>query len=100
MEGEKSKADHGEKDARDGGVNEPEEVTLEENGWELNLGRDFAIKLEFNLPKEARSFNCAALHRKWFELLKKLDAESAIITLNNTVISKIEQFPRARIPCS
>ena len=98
MEGEKSKADHGEKEARNGSEDEPEEVMMEEdvenNGEEGNLGRDFAVKLEFKLPKEARSFNCAALHRKWFELVKRIDNEAKLITVNNTAISSVRQFPK------
>jgi hypothetical protein len=56
--------------------------------------KNLAVKLEFKIPKEARSFNCAGIHRKWFELLKKQDKESEIITENSTVISNIMQFPK------
>lgn len=69
------------------------EEDLAINSAEGNMGKDFAVKLEFKLPKEARSFNCAALHRKWFELVKRID-EEAKITVNHTAISNIRQFPK------
>ena len=92
------KSDHDEKQAREELTKETEEEKMEEDVDIVNVdgegGRDFAVKLEFKLPKEARSFNCAALHRKWFELVKRIDQEAKIITASNTAISNVKQFPK------
>ena len=92
------KSDHGKKQAHEELTKEMEEEKMEEDVDIVNVdgegGRDFAIKLEFKLPKEARSFNCAALHRKWFEMVESIDQDAKIITASNTAISNVKQFPK------
>lgn len=52
------------------------------------------LSLNFIRPKEARSFICAATHRKWFEIMKWSDVESKLITINKIVKSSIQQIPK------
>lgn len=37
---------------------------------------------------------CGALHQKWFELVKRIDGVAKIITVNNTAITGVRQFPK------
>lgn len=69
------------------------EEDVEIKSAEGNIGTDFTVNLVFKLSKEARSFNCAALHRKWFGIVKRIDEDAKIIiAVNNTAISNIKQF--------
>lgn len=44
------------------------------------------------IPKRERSFNCAALQRKSFKILKRIDEGAKLITNNNAAISGVAQF--------
>jgi hypothetical protein len=91
----KSNADNGEKATRDEGLKELGEEKMEEDEESEELSvRKIAVKLEFKIPKDARSFNCAAIHRKWAELLMRIDEETMIVTKNSKKINEIKQFPR------
>ena len=87
----------------DGGENtakptgERENKTSEMNQENLEKGRrQFPVKLEFKIAREARFFNCATKHREWFETLQRKDPSARIITYKEISIKNIKDFPKTQ----
>ena len=54
----------------------------------------FPLKLEFKLPRNVKFFNCAAIHKEWFALIKKKDSTARLITYKDAAITSESQFPK------
>jgi hypothetical protein len=54
----------------------------------------FPLKLEFKLPRNVKFFNCAAIHKEWFALIKKKDPTARLITYKDAAITSESQFPK------
>lgn len=66
----------------------------DENATEdgLNNGQkirsQFMIKIELTITQNLKVFNCAAIRKEWFTILKKKDPSARIITYKEAVVTK------------
>ena len=80
---------------KDKGAKASNERTQEdkvENPGEVRT--QFPLKLEFKLPRNVKFFNCAAIHKEWFALIKKKNPTARLITYKDAAITSESQFPK------
>jgi hypothetical protein len=83
-------------DSRNGGnggtSKENEDANRKEEAPEKPRNQ-FPIKLDFKIPREVKFYNCAAVHKEWFEMIKRKDASAKLITYKDAALSNIKDFP-------
>lgn len=55
------------------------------------------VKFEFKLPCEVKIYNCAAIHKEWFEMIKKKDPIAKLITYEDAALNNIKDFPNTQV---
>ena len=68
--------------------------TSEETDSLGEVRTQFPLKLEFKLLRNVKFFNCAAIHKEWFALIKKKDSTARLITYKDAAITSESQFPK------
>jgi hypothetical protein len=89
----------GDDDGRNGDVQGTGKINEDGARVEKDAGKprnQFPVKLEFKLPRNVQVYNCAAIHKEWFEVIKRKDPTAKLITYKETAMLDSKDFPRTQ----